>query len=204
VCYRNDMRASRQRLTIPNILTIGRALAIPWLFILMRNDPGRNWWIAGLFALTDNLDGVLARAGDHHPQLRALGLRRSIAGQKWDPVVDKAFVASILVAGMLHGAIPVWLGALSLAQKAVAAGVAFVARLRHIELEVNKAGKYGEFISIVGFGLFFIAETDRLQSVRPAIRGAATVLALTGIAMAVRATILYGKKIGPAAPENIR
>lgn len=193
------MRASRQKLTIPNILTIGRALAIPWLFILIRTDPGRNWWIAALFALTDNLDGLLARAGDRHPLLRSLGFRRSVLGQKWDPAVDKLFVAAMLIAGMLHGAIPWWLGGLSLVQKATAGVIAFIAQSRHIELNVTRIGKYGEFISVIGFGLFFIAEGVRMQSMHEFMRYTATALALLGIAMAVRATIIYSQKTGPIA-----
>lgn len=186
------------------MLTIGRALAIPWLFVLIRNDPARNWWIAALFALTDNLDGLLARAGDRRPKLRSLGFRRSVLGQKWDPAVDKLFVAAMLIAGMLHGAIPWWLGGLSLTQKAAAAAIAFAAQARHIELKVTRIGKYGEFISVVGIGILLATEAIRSTGAYNMVRFAATVLVLTGITMAARASVIYGREAGLLSPSKKR
>lgn len=190
------MRVSQRKLTVPNALTIARAVAIPWLFLLIRDNPGANWWIAGLFAVSDNVDGALARLGDKHTRLRQLGFRRSEPGRKLDPVVDKLFIAAILVAGMLHGAIPLWLGTASLVQKAVVAGISVIAQRRGQNLQVSKTGKYAEFMTICGFGLLLMAEAIQTAVVRQSLRGGAIVLAATGIVIAVKATLSYAGSSG--------
>lgn len=189
------MELSPRLFTVPNIITVGRALAIPWVFLLVMQDPGRHWWIAAAFALTDNIDGMLARLEDKGRTFKSLGFRRSEPGRRLDPVVDKVFITAILLAGMLHGAIPLWLGGLSLAQKIAAAAIALTAEARKIKLHVLRVGKYSEFMTNTGFLLLLAAEAVD-SSAQTALQAGAGLLALIGIAIAVLADFGYARKTG--------
>ena len=197
------MPLSQKKLTVPNAITLVRALAIPWIFFLIWDNPGKYWWIVGIFALTDNIDGLLARLEDKGRTFRKLGFRRSEPGRKLDPIIDKLFIAVVLVAGLLHGVIPLWLGLLSLAQKAVATLTAFKAESRRANLQVARLGKYGEFITNVGLiallGLAAFAET----SLQRFVRLAAISCALLGVTLAALATFRYAHQASRAKrPQN--
>lgn len=78
--------------TLPNILTLGRIVAIPivvGLFFL--DDPLGSWLAFSFYALacvTDYFDGYLARSLGQHSAL----------GRFLDPIADKLLVAAVLFA----------------------------------------------------------------------------------------------------------
>lgn len=81
------MRARQQ---IPNLLTFARVLAVPVCLALMLLAPGARMALLILFilaALTDYLDGYLARKWNASSRLGAL----------LDPIADKLIVALMLV-----------------------------------------------------------------------------------------------------------
>lgn len=190
------MELSQRLLTVPNIITLGRALAIPWIFVLVMQDPGRYWWIAAAFALTDNVDGILARLEDKSKRFKDLGFRRSEPGRRLDPIVDKVFIAAILIAGIIHGAIPLWLGGLSLIQKAVTVIITLAAELRKIKLQVLRIGKYGEFTANAGFILLLAKEAVSTPALKESLQSGASLIALIGIALAVLADYGYARRAG--------
>ncbi len=192
------MRLNREKVTIPNVLTILRALVIPWLFALISADPGKNWWKAGVFAITDNLDGMLARLGDKHTRLRSMGFRRSEAGRKWDPIVDKIFVTSMVVAGVIGGAIPLWLAIASLSQKAITSLITLIATIRKKQLGVTMSGKYGEFITNWGFGFLLAVSAIRNPGWHESGVLVSTIIVVTGILVASRASFDYARVAGLA------
>ena len=91
-------------LTLPNLLTLSRILAVPILvFLLWRPD----WWDYGitfvlycLVGITDYFDGYLARAQGTVSRL----------GQFLDPIADKIMVVAViamLVSTRQPGAVPI-------------------------------------------------------------------------------------------------
>ncbi|MEQ7873183.1 CDP-diacylglycerol--glycerol-3-phosphate 3-phosphatidyltransferase [Sphingomonas sp. ASV193] len=78
-------------LTLPNILTLSRILAVPILvFLLWRPMPldyGITFVLYCIVGITDYFDGYLARATQ----------RISRLGQFLDPIADKIMVAAVLI-----------------------------------------------------------------------------------------------------------
>ena len=78
-------------LTLPNLLTLSRILAVPILVFLLWKP---SWWdyaitfiLYCLVGLTDYFDGYLARA---HGQISRLGIFL-------DPIADKIMVAAVII-----------------------------------------------------------------------------------------------------------
>src|SRR3982751_3905866 len=91
-------------LTLPNILTLSRILAVPILaFLLWRPgwfDYAVTFGLYCLVGITDYFDGYLARAQGTVSRL----------GQFLDPIADKIMVVSViamLVTTRQHGAVPI-------------------------------------------------------------------------------------------------
>ena len=78
-------------LTLPNLLTLSRILAVPILvFLLWRPTPidyGVTFVLYCIVGITDYFDGYVARA---HGQISRLG-------QFLDPIADKIMVAAVLI-----------------------------------------------------------------------------------------------------------
>ena len=78
-------------LTLPNLLTLSRILAVPILvFLLWRPQPldyAITFVLYCIVGITDYFDGYLARAQG----------RISRLGQFLDPIADKIMVAAVLV-----------------------------------------------------------------------------------------------------------
>ncbi|HYK61244.1 MAG TPA: CDP-alcohol phosphatidyltransferase family protein [Bryobacteraceae bacterium] len=88
---------------IPNLLSLVRLAAAPLLFyLLLRRDWVWALWLIALAALTDALDGWLARR---------LGAN-SRPGEVLDPIADKALLSGAFLALTWTGAIELWLGGL--------------------------------------------------------------------------------------------
>ena len=77
-------------INIPNALTLLRALGVPaflYLF-LVADKPVVSFFVVAVGGITDYLDGKLARALN----------QTSDFGAKFDPTVDRLYIAAILVA----------------------------------------------------------------------------------------------------------
>ena len=101
-------------ITVPNLLTLLRALGIPiflWL-VLVRDRPGFGVVVLMIGGATDYLDGKLARALHQESRL----------GELMDPAVDRLYIISVLVALFLKDAIPLWLLA-TIAFRDIALGI---------------------------------------------------------------------------------
>lgn len=179
----------RDLLTVPNGLTLARLVLTPWVVKRLHDDP-HTWPVAAAFASSDNLDGILARAGDNRPHLARLGFRTSEFGRKADPLTDKVFTAAVVGAGMHNGVIPKALGAASLAQKAAASAVTLWNESRGVEMAVSTIGKRSEFATNWAYGFLFIA-TSLSPARRRVVRPVATAVGAAGVVGASYAAYSY-------------
>lgn len=88
-------------LTIPNIITLARLIAVPAVILLLLD--GSFGWAFALFVaagISDGVDGAIAR---HVPG------QASELGRLLDPVADKALLVSIFVVLAAIGELPMWL-----------------------------------------------------------------------------------------------
>ena len=88
-------------LTVPNFLTLVRALGIPlflWLF-LVQQDATWSFVVLALGALTDYFDGKIARAFNQVSSL----------GAAMDPSIDRLYIASTIIALAIRNFIPWWM-----------------------------------------------------------------------------------------------
>ncbi len=175
-----DVELSRREvLTVPNALTVARLVTTPWVVRKLHDQP-RTWPLAAAFAVSDNLDGILARAGDTRPELARLGLRSSELGRKLDPLTDKVFTAAVMGAGMHNGVIPAPLALASLAQKAAAAVVTLSNESRGAQMAVSALGKQAEFGTNMAIGTLFMAESLPPRP-RRVVRNLATGVGIAGV-----------------------
>lgn len=105
-----------QSMTLPNLVTLSRLLALPVLFYYLQNPTTMDRWLSVvvflLAAMTDWLDGYLARKLNSVTDL----------GKFLDPLVDKLLVMGPLVALIELKQLPAWGVFLILARELSVAG----------------------------------------------------------------------------------
>jgi cardiolipin synthase len=85
---------------LPNVLTSLRlVLILPIALALTHREPIPTLWLFGAAALTDGLDGYLAKRFGWQTEL----------GGVLDPVADKLLLATVFVLLALRGSVPVWM-----------------------------------------------------------------------------------------------
>lgn len=173
----------------------------------MVEAPQDNWGKAMAFAISDNLDGTLARLEDKHQGLAKIGFRRSEFGRKLDPLVDKLFTSSQLHAGMENETIPKSFGVAAVAQKIVVSALITDSEYRHQQTSVSNTGKIGEFVTNWAAGGFVISSSLENPIKRRGLRLASGVLGAVGLSLSTTATMGYARQSGrlpeqPTAFEN--
>jgi cardiolipin synthase len=90
-------------MTIPNIITIGRLIIVPFVIMMIGQE---RWGVAFVLfvaaGVSDAVDGFIAKRFD----------MRSEFGAYIDPLADKALLTSIYVALGVVGVLPAWLAVL--------------------------------------------------------------------------------------------
>ncbi|MDQ3463141.1 MAG: CDP-alcohol phosphatidyltransferase family protein [Actinomycetota bacterium] len=140
-------------LTVPNLLSFARLLGVPlFLWFLL----GPRWDVAAIAILvvagvTDYLDGMLARRLGQTSKLGAL----------LDPLADRLYIISTLVAFVVRDVIPLWLAALILGRDVILGLCLPVLRhYRYPPLQVHYLGKAATFNLLYAFPLLLIAVGD--------------------------------------------
>ena len=169
-------------LTIPNALSVGRLLCVPlFLWLLFgKDDPLSAALLLAVLGLTDCVDGYIAR---HFDQVSSLG-------KVLDPVADRILLIVAMVAILVHGTVPAWVGGLALGRELlVGAATLVLAAVGARRIDVSWFGKAGTFVMMVAFPLF-LASDPSIGWHRTA-RALAWACAVPGLLLSWYAVIAY-------------
>ncbi len=161
--------------TLPNAVSLLRLLGIPLFLYLLLAQQNYFWSLCVLIiaGATDWVDGFLARKLNQVSRLGVL----------LDPMVDRLYIAAILVGLALADLIPWWLVVLiAFRDIALLALVPSLRRMGISALTVTYIGKAATFALLWGFPLILLGGLDSTI---------ATVMAATGWAFALWGTYLY-------------
>jgi len=150
---RGDGERSPSNLTIPNALTLLRALGIPvFLWALFAgNQDFLAIVILVLAGATDYLDGKLARALNQYSRL----------GELLDPLVDRLYIAAVLIGLTIRGVIPLWLLTLLILRDLIlATTLPGLYRIGKGPLPVTFLGKAATLNLLYAFPLLLLAEQN--------------------------------------------
>lgn len=138
-------------LNIPNALTSLRALGVPaflYLF-LIADQPIASFIVIALGGITDYLDGKVARA------LK----QTSDFGAKFDPTVDRLYIAAVIIAFAIKDYLPWPLVLAIIARDLILFLVIIYQKLRGIPfLEVSYLGKAATFNLLYAFPFLLLEE----------------------------------------------
>jgi CDP-diacylglycerol--glycerol-3-phosphate 3-phosphatidyltransferase len=144
-------------LNLPNLLTMGRIVAIPFfVWLLDLPTPVRGFWACIVFtaaAITDVLDGYLARK---------LGVV-SVLGKFLDPLADKLIVMAALVWMVPMGRIPAWAVVLLLAREISVMGLRSVAASEGVVISAGQEGKTKTALQMMGIIALVLGYPYRLS-----------------------------------------
>jgi cardiolipin synthase len=142
-------------LTIPNVVSIVRLCCVPlFLYLLFgRDNRAAAAYLLGALGATDWVDGYIAR---HFDQV-------STVGKVLDPTADRVLLGVAIIAIMMDGSIPLWIGALTIVREVLVSGaVVVLAALGARRIDVTWAGKAGTFALMFAVPLFLGSHADNL------------------------------------------
>ncbi len=145
-----DERSSYDRVwTIPNALSMVRLVGVPvFLVLILRGHDGWALLVLAASGVTDYVDGWIARRFDQVTRL----------GQTLDPVADRLYILSTLIAFLVRGLLPWWfVAALLLRDLAGSILVRRVRRVGYRGMPVNFVGKAATFNLLYAFPLLLFA-----------------------------------------------
>jgi CDP-diacylglycerol---glycerol-3-phosphate 3-phosphatidyltransferase len=121
--------------TLPDQLTVARALSVPIVVVLFAWDfPNNEAWATAVFVVamsTDFFDGRIARRR---------GVTSSL-GSLLDPVADKILVLATLVMLIEEGVAPAWMVAAIMTREFLVSGLRLAALERGVVLHARDLGK---------------------------------------------------------------
>lgn len=167
--------------TIPNVLSFLRLAAIPVLvWLIIAGQYLAAVIILAVSAVTDWFDGYLAR------RLR----QRTKLGAQLDPITDRLYILSTIIAFMVRGIFPWWFVAILLARDLML--VMLVPSLRRsgqMYLPVNLVGKAGTFALLLAFPVVLVSAPEAFDFQVAYVLGWA--IAVAGACLYWAAGLLY-------------
>lgn len=153
------------RVTLPNLITLARLLAVPLIvWLIMQGEISAAFWLFIAAGISDAVDGFLARA------LRA----RSTLGEYLDPLADKALLVSIFVTMGLVGLMPSWLVILVVSRDLLIIGAVVLSWMMSYPVTIDPAmiSKANTSVQIAYAGLVLAAEGFQLEIGQISLLGA--------------------------------
>ncbi len=160
-----ETKTGEKLLTPANIVTTIRILLIP-VFVFLLLAPWPSWasdpqiaqmakpWVAAfvftLLALTDGLDGYLARSRNEVTNL----------GKFLDPLADKILVAAALLALIELGKLPAWVALVIIGRDFLVSGLRMVASAENQVIAASNIGKGKTVLQIIAVIMFIIKDNQ--------------------------------------------
>lgn len=172
-------------LTVPNLLSVGRLLCVPvFLWLLFRRDDryGAGLLLAAL-GVTDFADGWIARHLHQESRL----------GRILDPTADRVLLGVGVVALLVDGSMPWWVGALAVVREsAVGLTVVALAALGARDIiDVKLVGKAGTLLLMMAFPFFLASNPDGGAPWHEVARPLAWLTAVPGLVLSYWAAASY-------------
>jgi cardiolipin synthase len=176
-----DESASDRVLTVPNLLSSLRLVGVPvFLWLILSEHDGWALVVLMLSGVTDYLDGKIARK---------FGLVSKV-GALLDPIADRLYILTTLLALAWREIIPWWLVAVLLGRELFMALVLLWARSRgHPTLPVHFVGKAATFNLLYAFPLLLLG--DGTSTFAEVARAVGWAFAWWGTALYWVAGVLY-------------
>jgi CDP-diacylglycerol---glycerol-3-phosphate 3-phosphatidyltransferase len=141
---RNPSVLLKELWTLPNMLTLGRIVIIPFfIWLTYKADPLDSFLAAVLFtvaAVTDVIDGVLAR------RMHLV----TVLGKFLDPLADKLIVMAALVMLVRLGRVPAWVVIVLLAREFLVTGLRTIAASEGMVIAAGQEGKWKTSLQLTG------------------------------------------------------
>jgi cardiolipin synthase len=147
-----ERKGEDRLVTIPNLISVGRLLCVPlFLWLLFgREHRAAAASLLGFLGATDWVDGYIAR---HFDQV-------STVGKVLDPAADRILIGTAVVALLVDGSVPAWVGILAIAREVViSAAVVGLAAVGARRIDVQWVGKAGTFALMFAFPFFLASES---------------------------------------------
>lgn len=173
-------------LSIPNLLTYARLIAVPIMVTVMFFFTGNTArWVAlfifVLAAITDFFDGYLARVWQQQSSL----------GRILDPIADKLLVGAailMLVADQTISGWSIWAALIILSREILVSGLReFLAEINAMDLRVSRLAKWKTVLQMVALGFLLAGRSGEALCDCPSINigilllwGAAVLTLYTG------------------------
>jgi cardiolipin synthase (CMP-forming) len=187
--------ADRGLLTVPNLITAVRLACLPVFVWLVFGDhaQGPAAILLAVLGSTDWIDGYVARR--FH--------QVSTIGKVLDPTADRLLVGTAVIVIIVHGAVPVWFGVLTLSREAlVGVMVVVLAALGAARIDVLWLGKAGTFGLMFAYPAFLFGHGT--ASWQGPIRDFAWIAGGAGLVLAWIAAAAYVRPARSALREGRR
>jgi CDP-diacylglycerol---glycerol-3-phosphate 3-phosphatidyltransferase len=143
-------------LNLPNILTVVRILAVPVVVVaLLDETPNGDALAAAVFALaalTDGLDGYIARSRD----------AETTFGKLMDPLADKLLIVAALVSLVSLGRLAAWVAMVIIAREVAVTGLRAVAAEQGVVIAASWLGKVKTALQVAAVFALILWESSPL------------------------------------------
>ncbi len=143
-------------LNLPNVLTMLRILAVPVVVVALLDETANGDTLAAivfaLAALTDGLDGYLARSRD----------AVTTFGKLVDPLADKLLVAAALISLVSLNRCPAWVAMVIIAREFAVTTLRAVAAERGVVISASWLGKVKTALQIAAVFALIAADPSPL------------------------------------------
>ena len=164
-------------MNLPNKLTTGRMVLVPFLVVFMLTGWGGGWnkWICLVIfcgaSITDFFDGYLARKNHLVTNY----------GKLMDPLADKLLVCSAMICLVGMQRLPAWMVVIIIGREFIISGFRLIAAENGVVIAANYWGKFKTVFQMAMI-ILLLADIPALSTVTVVVEWIATALTLVSLA----------------------